>query len=185
MKKLKIVPRVLPAVALAIWIIPGALVTPLAPNDRDVSSAEIKFADMGAADAHDIVARPPFRPDRRPVQPHAKGPNERHIDVVTNRGAIAPSAMTGLALVGTMIGSGGGVALIRSAQTGQVQSYSNGQTIGAWTIEAIAIDHVTLHLGSSEVELRFHATEEIQQNSNRVSQVNMQNMIPFMMNLQK
>ena len=98
-------------------------------------------------DFSEIASRPLFVPSRRPSEP-VPG------DAAEDRGGAASGAIT---LVGTVVSSGGRLAILQYGTPPRLARLSEGQRLQSWTVQSIAADRVVLRNGDEMRELRFKA----------------------------
>lgn len=108
----------------------------------------------------ETLARPLFRPDRRPFVAAPPPPPEQETPVAVEAASVPPAPLTppeGLKLVGVMRdGSGGGRALMRTAQSPSASWLEIGDEIEGWRVAKIGQSNVTLELEDAKVSLDLY-----------------------------
>lgn len=98
-----------------------------------------------------VAERPVFSSSRRPNAPLEAAPSITS-QPATPAPPVAPAAM----LVGVLLSSTGGTAVLRHAD-GKSSSLIRGEKIAGWTLEEIGPDRVVLTSGTDRYELAFPA----------------------------
>lgn len=95
-------------------------------------------------DTAETMSRPLFVPSRRPPPP---------APVAGSASAAAPGTLANMTLIGTIVGPGARVALIRTSGASVVQRLAPGQSVNGWEVVEIGQDHVVIRAGAGEQKL--------------------------------
>jgi hypothetical protein len=125
------------------WVLLSRDTGDVAPVPTTVASGTIASAPAIVPPPPDryaeVTARPLFIPDRRPQTPDQApaGP---------------PPARPNVTLLGVVMTGTTHYALLRHGNPPKLDSLAEGQTVDGWQIQTVTNDHVTLRLGTAEID---------------------------------